>query len=74
MYDHKQLSQSTKDRVGKKPAMLSPLCTVKKNYRLVKKKGGKNLAFFFFNAPLLAIYNIMQSSMICNTAFKECIY
>lgn len=43
-----------------------------------KKEGGEGweLGTFFclFNAPLLAIYNIMQSSMICNTVFKECIY
>jgi len=50
MYNHKQCSQSAKDRVGKKPAMLSPLCTTKKNYSLVRKqkRGSENWAFFFF--------------------------
>lgn len=38
--------------------------------------GGKNLAYIFFITmpQLLAICTMMQSSMICNTVFKEGIY
>lgn len=38
--------------------------------------GGKNRAYIFLmhNAPPLAICTIMQSSMICNSVFKEGIY
>lgn len=75
MNNHMQRSQFAKDTAGKKPAMLSLLCTTEKNYSLVGKKKGEGWELgTFFNAPLLAVYNIMQSSTICNCVCKECIY
>lgn len=73
-YNHKQWSQSAKDRVEKILQCYHCCVLQRKITALWKKERWGVRTGHLFYAPLLAVYNIMQSSMICNCVCTECSY
>lgn len=73
-----QRSQFAKDTAGKKPAMLSLLCTTEKNYSLVGKKKkvkGENWAPFLMHHFLLftTLCNPVRFAIVyVKNVFTEC--